>query len=82
MSHGISTEDRSLFLKIRRQGRKFSSWYSRDGRHWVQLARVDATFDERVEVGVVAVNSSARTLSAELERFRVNDPLGSTARDY
>jgi hypothetical protein len=47
-----------------------------------QLARVDATLNERVEVGVVAVNSSARTLSTELERFRVNDPQGSMARDY
>jgi regulation of enolase protein 1 (concanavalin A-like superfamily) len=82
MSHGITIEDRSLFLKLRRQGQEFSAWYSRDGRRWAQLARVDATFNERVEVGVVAVNSSTRTLSAELERFRVNDPQGSMARDY
>ena len=46
------------------------------------MTRVDATLDERVEVGVVAVNSSARTLSAELERFSVKDPQGSMARDY
>ena len=37
MSHGITIEDRSLFLKLRRQGRSFSAWYSRDGRRWVQL---------------------------------------------
>ena len=82
MSHGITIEDRSLFLKLRRQGQWFSAWYSRDGRHWVQLERVDATLDERVEVGVAAVNSSARTLSAELERLSVNDPQGSMARDW
>jgi regulation of enolase protein 1 (concanavalin A-like superfamily) len=82
MSHGITIEDRSLFLKLRRQGQGFSAWYSHDGRRWVQLARVGATLDERVEVGVVAVNSAARTLSAELERFSVNDPQGSMARDY
>ncbi|MFI5387958.1 MAG: hypothetical protein ACHQ50_17765, partial [Fimbriimonadales bacterium] len=81
MSHGIAIEDRSLFLKLQRQGRSFSAWYSRDGRHWVQLGRVDATLDERVEVGVAAVNSSARTLSAELDRLSVNDPQGSMARD-
>jgi regulation of enolase protein 1 (concanavalin A-like superfamily) len=82
VSHGITIQDHSLFLKLRRQGQAFSAWYSRDGRRWVQLARVDATLDERVQVGVVAVNSSARTLSAELERFSVTDPQGSTARDY
>jgi hypothetical protein len=48
----------------------------------MRLGRVDAMLDERVDVGVVAVNSSTRTLSAELERFSVDDPQGSMARDY
>ena len=82
VSHGITIEDRSLFLKLRRQGVAFSAWYSHDGRRWVELGRVDATFAERVEVGVVAVNSSKQTLSAELERLNVEDPQGSMARDY
>jgi regulation of enolase protein 1 (concanavalin A-like superfamily) len=82
VSHGITTEDHSLFLKLRRQGAAFSAWYSRDGRRWVELGRVDASFAERVDVGVVAVNSSKQTLSAELEGLRVDDPQGSMARDY
>ena len=77
VSHGITMADHSLFLKLQRQGQAFSAWYSRDGRRWVELASVDASFDERVEVGVVAVNSSQRTLSAELERLRIEDPHGS-----
>ena len=82
VSHGIMIEDRSLFLKLRREGQVFSAWYSRDGRRWVDLASLDARFDERVEVGVVAVNSSQRTLSAELDWLRIEDPLGSRARDF
>jgi hypothetical protein len=82
MSHGITTEDRSLFLRIRRRGRAFSAWYSRDGRRWIELATVAASLDERVDVGVAAINSSGRALSAELEWLRVEDPQGSTARDY
>jgi regulation of enolase protein 1 (concanavalin A-like superfamily) len=82
VSHGITIEDHSLFLKLRREGRVFSAWYSRDGRRWVHLESIDASLNERVEVGVVAVSSSARTLSAELERFSVRDRLGSNARDY
>jgi regulation of enolase protein 1 (concanavalin A-like superfamily) len=82
LSHGITIADRSLFLKLRREGKAFSAWYSYDGRQWVELERIDATFAERVEVGVVAVNSSKRTLSAELEGLSIKDPLGSMARDY
>ncbi|MDR3632638.1 MAG: DUF1349 domain-containing protein [Isosphaeraceae bacterium] len=81
VSHGITIEDRSLFLKLRRRGQEFSAWHSRDGRRWVSLASVDARLNDRVEVGVVAVNSAARTLAAELERFSINDSQGSMARD-
>jgi regulation of enolase protein 1 (concanavalin A-like superfamily) len=82
VSHGISIEDRSHFLKLRREGEVFSAWYSRDGRRWVELASMESSLGERVEVGVVAVNSAERTLSAELEKFSIQDPQGSMARDY
>jgi regulation of enolase protein 1 (concanavalin A-like superfamily) len=82
MSQGIAVEDHPLYLRLRRQGREFAAWYSRDGRRWVPLAGVEAPLNERVEVGVIAVNSSARTLTVELDRFSVNDPQGSMARDY
>jgi regulation of enolase protein 1 (concanavalin A-like superfamily) len=82
MSHGIKIEDRPLFLKLLRQGHAFSALTSLDGRRWAYRDGVEATLNERVEVGVFAVNSSARALSAELERLIVNDPEGSKARDY
>jgi regulation of enolase protein 1 (concanavalin A-like superfamily) len=81
VSHGIPIADRSLFLKLRREGTAFSAWYSHEGRRWVNLGRIDAAFAERVEVGVVAVNASQQTLSAELEGLFVEDPQGSMARD-
>ena len=82
VSRGINNDDHSLFLKLQRQGGTFSAWYSLDGRRWVELGRVDANLAERVEVGVVAVNSSTQMLSAELETLNVEDPQGSRARDY
>ena len=81
-SYGFTIKDGSLFLKLGRQGASFSAWYSHDGRRWIKLRRVDATFAQRVEVGVVAVNSSTEMLSAELETLSVVDPQGSMARDY
>ena len=44
VSRGVTIADLSLFLKLRRQGVAFSAWYSHDGRRWVELGRVDATF--------------------------------------
>ena len=82
VSHGITIGDHSLFLKLQRQGLTFSAWSSHDGRRWAELGKIETTFAERVEVGVIAVNSSQRTLLAELEGFSVQDPQGSMARDY
>jgi regulation of enolase protein 1 (concanavalin A-like superfamily) len=82
ISRGITSEDRPLVLRLRRQGQEFSAAYSRDGHRWVQLPRIDTNLNERVEVGVIAINSSARDLPAELEQLSVNDPQGSLARDY
>jgi regulation of enolase protein 1 (concanavalin A-like superfamily) len=81
VSRGITVADHSLFLKLRRQGAAFWAWYSHDGRRWAELQRLDASLADRVEVGVVAVNSSERTLTAELEGLSVEDPWGSMARD-
>jgi regulation of enolase protein 1 (concanavalin A-like superfamily) len=82
VSRGFTIADGPLFLKLRRQGLAFSAWYSHDGRRWIELGRVDATFTDRAEVGVVAVNSSEESLSAELEMLSIEDTLGSIARDY
>jgi regulation of enolase protein 1 (concanavalin A-like superfamily) len=82
VSRGFTTEDRPLFLKLGRQGAAVAAWYSLDGHRWVPLGRIDANLAERVDVGVVAVNSSSETLSAELEWLSVVDPQGSMARDY
>jgi regulation of enolase protein 1 (concanavalin A-like superfamily) len=81
VTRGFTIEDGPLWLKLRRQGAAFSAWYSYDGRRWVALRRIEATFADRVEVGVVAVNSAEQTLSAELEMLNIEDPQGSRARD-
>jgi regulation of enolase protein 1 (concanavalin A-like superfamily) len=82
VTRGFTIEDGPLCLKLRRQGAAFSAWYSYDGRRWVALGSIDTTFADRVEAGIIAVNSAERTLSAELEMLNIEDPLGSMARDY
>jgi regulation of enolase protein 1 (concanavalin A-like superfamily) len=80
-SHGISIPDRSIFLKLRRHGTDFSAWYSHDSREWVGLGTLHASFIERVEVGVIAVNSARRALTAELEWLSFESPQGSMIPD-
>jgi regulation of enolase protein 1 (concanavalin A-like superfamily) len=82
VTRGFTIEDGPLWLKLRRQGAAFSAWYSDDRRRWVALGSIDTTFADRVEVGIVAVNSAERKLSAELEMLNIEDPQGSMARDY
>ena len=82
VSRGFTVQEGSHFLKHRRQGESFSAWYSHDRHRWIKLGRFDAAFPQRVEVGVVAVDSSTRMLSAELEMLNVEDPQGSMARDF
>jgi regulation of enolase protein 1 (concanavalin A-like superfamily) len=82
VSHGITVPDRALFVRLERRRDTFTGVYSQDGRRWVRLARIEAALGDRVDVGVIAVNASARTLSAGLEGFEVIDASGSTARDY
>ena len=40
-----------------------------------------ATFEDRVQVGVVAVNSSSKSLKAEFEGFQVIGGAGAEAHD-
>jgi hypothetical protein len=70
-SYGFPIGDGPLFLKLRRRGAVFWAGYSRDGRRWSALRRIDADFAESVEVGAAAVNSSDRTLTAELEMLDI-----------
>ena len=81
VTRGFAVADGPLFLKLRRQRQAFSAWYSQDGRRWIELGRVDATFTDGAEVGIVAVNSSEASLSAELEMLRIEETRASIARD-
>src|SRR5262249_39666288 len=55
---------------------------SQGGRDQNSPLAVNGGIAKRVEVGVVAVDSSKRTLSAELKGLSVEDSQGSMARDY
>ena len=70
-SHGITTNDHPLHLKVERAGGEILAWQSEDGRQWSALPGMSVPFRGKVEVGVLAVNASRRSLRAELERYKL-----------
>src|SRR5262249_25359598 len=66
-SSGNLNIDGSNQLRLRRRGDEISAAYSPDGAHWTSFAPLSARLNDRVEVGIVAINSSTKPLTAELE---------------
>jgi regulation of enolase protein 1 (concanavalin A-like superfamily) len=79
-SRGLLTKDQPVHLKIERLGGEIRAWQSADGSKWTELPALPAPITGRVDVGVVAVNSSRRLLRAELERFRLDMTVETKAR--
>jgi serine/threonine protein kinase len=63
--------DGSNQLRLRRRGDEISAAYSPDGAHWTSFAPLSARLNDRVQVGIVAINSSTKPLTAELEGLRI-----------
>ncbi len=70
-SRGIPIADHPIHLKIERKDGVIRAWHSPDGSKWSMLPDPAAPMIDRVEVGVVAINSSQHLLRAELEKFRI-----------
>ncbi len=70
-SWGIKIDDRSTNLRIVRTGREVRAAFSPDGERWTPFATIEPGLPDRVEVGIVAVNSSTKPLKAEFEEFHV-----------
>jgi hypothetical protein len=62
-SRGVSTTDERrpdlqppYWVKLRREGKTISGFYSTDGRRWLALDRIDAGLPERIYVGLAATS--------------------------
>ncbi len=70
-SRGLKIDDGASYLRLRRRGDEIQGAFSLDGDHWRPFLPMIATFGDRVEVGVLAVNSSSKPMKAEFDRFQV-----------
>jgi serine/threonine protein kinase/regulation of enolase protein 1 (concanavalin A-like superfamily) len=76
-SRGLEIEDGTSYLRLRRRGDEIHGAFSLDGDHWTPMTPIVARLEDRLEVGIVAVNSSSKPLKAEFEGFAASEGPGA-----
>ncbi len=66
-SSGIMNTDGSNHLRLKRRGDEIYASFGPDGLHWTSFSQLTAKLNDRLKVGVSAVNSSTKLLTAEFE---------------
>jgi serine/threonine protein kinase/regulation of enolase protein 1 (concanavalin A-like superfamily) len=77
-SRGLKIDDGTSYLRLQRRGDQIHGAFSLDGDHWTPFPPMVAKLEDRVEVGVVAVNSSSKPLTAEFEGFAISEGPGAS----
>ena len=79
-SWGLKIEDGTTYLRLRRLGDEVRGAFGSDGDHWTSFAPLIAEFRDRLEVGIVAVNSATKPLEAHFEGFQLISGPGAIER--
>jgi regulation of enolase protein 1 (concanavalin A-like superfamily) len=66
-SSGIMNKDSSNHLRLRRRGDEIYASFGPDGLRWTSFSPLTAKLNDRLKVGVLAINSSTKPLTAEFE---------------
>ncbi len=69
---GLKNGDGSNHLRLRRRGDEIYASFGPDGVRWNSFPPLTAKLNDRLKVGVAAINSSTKTLTAELEALVVS----------
>jgi regulation of enolase protein 1 (concanavalin A-like superfamily) len=79
-SSGIANTDGSSHLRLRRRGDEIYASFGPDGLHWTSFSPLTAKLNDRVNVGVSAINSSTKLMTAEFEGLEALE-IPEAARD-
>ncbi len=71
LSSGLNNSDGSNQLRLKRRGDDIVASFGPDGLRWTSFSPLSAKLNERLQVGVAAINSSTKPLTAELEGLQV-----------
>jgi hypothetical protein len=73
VSSGMRNGDGSNHLRLKRRGDEIFASFGPDGARWNPFPPLTVKLNDRLKVGVTAINSSTKRLTAELEGFVVLD---------
>jgi regulation of enolase protein 1 (concanavalin A-like superfamily) len=71
-SKGLKIADNSTHLRLMRRGDEIFASFGPDGMRWTSFAQLTVKLNDRLKVGVAAINSATKPLFAELEGFEVS----------
>ena len=71
VSKGIEIKDGSTRLLLERRGDEVRAAFGPDGARWTWFAPLTVEFDDRLSVGIAAINSASKPLNADLEMFAI-----------
>jgi serine/threonine protein kinase len=75
-SKGQKIVDGSSYLRLKRRGDEIVGAFGPDGVHWTSFPPFSANLKDRLSVGVSAINTATKPLTAELEGFEVSERPG------
>jgi serine/threonine protein kinase/regulation of enolase protein 1 (concanavalin A-like superfamily) len=71
VSRGLEIKDGSTHLRLERRGSEVRAAFGPDGVRWTRFEPLLVDFDDRLSVGLVAINSATKPLNAGLEMFSI-----------
>jgi serine/threonine protein kinase/regulation of enolase protein 1 (concanavalin A-like superfamily) len=71
VSRGMNNPDGSDQIRLKRRGDEIFASFGPDGARWNSFPPLTVRLNDRLMVGVTAINSSTKPLAAEFERFDV-----------
>jgi serine/threonine protein kinase/regulation of enolase protein 1 (concanavalin A-like superfamily) len=78
VSSGLKNSDGSNYLRLKRRGDEIVASFGPDGLRWTSFSPLSAKLNQRLQVGVAAINSSTKPLTAELEGLQVVEKTAAT----
>jgi regulation of enolase protein 1 (concanavalin A-like superfamily) len=73
VSSGLPNGDGSNHLRLKRRGNEIHAAFGPDGLRWTSFPPLFAKLNDRLNVGVLAINTATKPLTAELEGFEVSE---------
>jgi serine/threonine protein kinase len=77
VSRGLKIVDGSSYLRLKRRGNEIYAAFGPDGITWTSFPPLSVMLQERLEVGIVAINTATKPLTARLEGFEVSEMSGA-----